>query len=294
MSNKMSQSWLQLEPKWTFAVVMMRCVRVFTFRDNEDAYVSVNGKTCWTKTGMLGTSGTQQCGGFYKEERFRVTDCYITLPTPEVIGLTVRVWTNLDGEADDESFAIDNVVIKNTQQSGNSEMDNKFDNEKIKTQQSNARGATGLFEAFDADKNGMLSLDEFKILYESREADPGDQIGGDTSADEHWPLASARRACPKCGINSKSKKRSCCFRGGAWFKKCGDLSDSKFEHTWSEGFEVCKGQFLAFFYVCEGCWWLLFVCVIIMKPHDHRSYRPAIRPSRDQHRHPMPKVVRGL
>merc|ERR1712032_1006771 len=28
--------------------------------DREDAYVSVNGKTCWTKTNILGTGGTQQ------------------------------------------------------------------------------------------------------------------------------------------------------------------------------------------------------------------------------------------
>ena len=109
---------------------MMRYVRVFTFRDNEDAYVSVNGKTCWTKTGMLGTSGTQQCGGFYKEERFRVTDCYITLPFSEAdLPLTVRVWTNLDGKADDESFAIDNVVFTQTQRHGNSEINNKFDSQ---------------------------------------------------------------------------------------------------------------------------------------------------------------------
>ena len=31
------------------------------------------------------------------------------------------------------------------------------------------------------------------------------------------------------------------MRGGAWFKKCGDVGDSKFEHTWSEGIQVCEG-----------------------------------------------------
>ena len=80
-----------------------------TLRDNEDAYVSVNGKTCWTRTDVLGTVGTQQCGGFFKEEGFRVRGCYATLSASE--GLTVRVWTNLDGAANDESFGINNVVI---------------------------------------------------------------------------------------------------------------------------------------------------------------------------------------
>ena len=81
-------------------------------RDNENAYVSVNGKTCWTKT-MSGVDGTQQCGGFFKEERFRVTGCFVTLSGSDVkFPLTVRVWTNLDGDASDESFAIDNVFIQ--------------------------------------------------------------------------------------------------------------------------------------------------------------------------------------
>ena len=81
-----------------------------THRDHEDAFVSVNGKTCWSKTGLVGTSGTQVCGGFFKEERFRVKDCYVTLGANAP--LTVRVWTSLDSDAFDESFAIDNVVIK--------------------------------------------------------------------------------------------------------------------------------------------------------------------------------------
>ena len=83
----------------------------FTLRDNENAYVSVNGETCWSKTGLVGTSGTQQCGNVdFKEERFPVIGCFATLEanTP----LTVRVWTSLDGDAYDESFAIDNVAIQ--------------------------------------------------------------------------------------------------------------------------------------------------------------------------------------
>merc|ERR1712224_1082426 len=41
--------------------------------------------------------------------------------------------------------------------------------------------------------------------------------------------------CVKCGVIKKSGKRSCCARGGDWFKKCGDAADTTFNHTWSEG-----------------------------------------------------------
>ena len=73
----------------------------------------MNGKTCWTRTDVLGTVGTQQCGGFFKEERFRVTGCDVTVLS---WWLTVRVWTSLDGPADDESFGIGNVVITKIQE----------------------------------------------------------------------------------------------------------------------------------------------------------------------------------
>ena len=72
--------------------------------------MSVNGKKCWSKTGLSGTSGIQECGGFFKEERFQVSGRYVTLE--ENVPMTVRVWTNLDSDALDESFAIDNVVIQ--------------------------------------------------------------------------------------------------------------------------------------------------------------------------------------
>ena len=90
--------------EWRYLVTSSR-------RDNEYGYVSLNGKTCWTKE-MLATSGTQQCGGFFKEEVFRVTGCIVTLPeSPSNAPVTVRVSTDLDGTADDESFAIDNVYV---------------------------------------------------------------------------------------------------------------------------------------------------------------------------------------
>ena len=87
-----------------------------SLRDNEDAYVSVNGRTCWSKTKAVGTSGTQECGGFFKEERFRVTGCYVELSgSDDNVPLEVRVWTSLDGDASDESFAIDNVAVRQFQ-----------------------------------------------------------------------------------------------------------------------------------------------------------------------------------
>ena len=75
--------------------------------------MSVNDNVCWSKRGLLGTDGTQLCGGRYKEEYFRVTGCYVELSAASkaTVPLTVRVWTNLDGNADDESFGIDNVVV---------------------------------------------------------------------------------------------------------------------------------------------------------------------------------------
>ena len=75
--------------------------------------MSVNGNVCWSKRDLLGTDGTQLCGGRYKEELFRVTGCYVELSAASkaMAPLTVCVWTNLDGDADDESFGIDNVVI---------------------------------------------------------------------------------------------------------------------------------------------------------------------------------------
>ena len=47
--------------------------------------------------------------------------------------------------------------------------------------------------------------------------------------------------CVKCGMSKKSGKYSCCARGGAWFKSCGDPSDPNFGHTWTEGIQACKG-----------------------------------------------------
>ena len=52
--------------------------------------------------------------------------------------------------------------------------------------------------------------------------------------------ATGGKRCPKCGKGKKSGKLSCCARGGAWFQKCGDGDDSKFDHTWVEGIQACN------------------------------------------------------
>ena len=74
--------------------------------------MSLNSETCWSKNNVVGTSGIQECGGVFKEERFPVKHCVATLEAN--MPLTVRVWTSLDGDARDESFAIDNVAIQAT------------------------------------------------------------------------------------------------------------------------------------------------------------------------------------
>ena len=51
---------------------------------------------------------------------------------------------------------------------------------------------------------------------------------------------SSSGGCPKCGTTQKFATNSCCARGGAWFKNCGDIGDENFDHTWAEGAQACK------------------------------------------------------
>ena len=67
--------------------------------------------------------------------------------------------------------------------------------------------------------------------------------------------------CPKCGTIKKSGKRSCCARGGTWFKKCGDEGDTTFDHTWTEGIEACKSKFSSGCHVCLLYYARNFDCV---------------------------------
>merc|ERR1712187_16326 len=48
--------------------------------------------------------------------------------------------------------------------------------------------------------------------------------------------------CPKCGTLGKFGKRSCCGRGGSWFKNCGNPGNVKLDHTWYEGIQACKAS----------------------------------------------------
>merc|ERR1712159_649953 len=80
--------------------------------DNEAAIVQVNSKTCFSKR-MSAGSGKQLCGqkhGGWHEERIKVT-CTGDAKNGQ---FTVRVYTTLNSAANDESFGIDNVVLKKT------------------------------------------------------------------------------------------------------------------------------------------------------------------------------------
>ena len=52
--------------------------------------------------------------------------------------------------------------------------------------------------------------------------------------------AKGDNVCAKCGAMKKSGKLSCCARGGAWFKNCGEVDNTKFDHTWVEGIQACN------------------------------------------------------
>ena len=53
-------------------------------------------------------------------------------------------------------------------------------------------------------------------------------------------VGNSSNGCLNCAIARKSGKRSCCARGGTWFKNCGDAGDPQFDHTWAEGIQTCK------------------------------------------------------
>merc|ERR1712025_229459 len=78
--------------------------------DNEAAIVQVNGKTCWQKKLAAG-SGKQLCGqkhNGWNEEKIKVS---CTGEANSKGEFTVRVYTQLNSAANDESFGIDNAVL---------------------------------------------------------------------------------------------------------------------------------------------------------------------------------------
>ena len=83
-------------------------------RNSETAYVSVNGQMCWKKTGITAGEGTQVCGQNQpkNEKVYPVTGCVSKFSGSGTKLLTVRVWTDLDEPAEDESFGIDNFGIR--------------------------------------------------------------------------------------------------------------------------------------------------------------------------------------
>merc|ERR1712048_1380890 len=77
--------------------------------DKEKAFVKVNGKECWTKT-FTGAQGRQICGA--KNNGWNELKVKATCTAAAVDGkITVQVGTNLNSDAKDESFAIDNAVL---------------------------------------------------------------------------------------------------------------------------------------------------------------------------------------
>jgi len=57
------------------------------------------------------------------------------------------------------------------------------------------------------------------------------------SMEETTTESIGTKSCTKCGSIKKSRKMSCCGRGGSWFGDCG--SGRRFGHTWSEGIKAC-------------------------------------------------------
>ena len=68
--------------------------------------MSVNSEECWRQR-FRWSIGSKECGGKYKDAS-AAAEC-----EAESVGgkLTVRVYTDLDSNGKDESFAIDNVAI---------------------------------------------------------------------------------------------------------------------------------------------------------------------------------------
>ena len=91
----------------------MRYCATSCHRNNEKAYVTVNGKQCWSQT-FSGANGSDQCGS--KKSDSKEESIAVKCEAESVGGkLTVRVYADLSSSnAKTESFAIDNVVITKT------------------------------------------------------------------------------------------------------------------------------------------------------------------------------------
>ena len=88
------------------------------------AYVSLNGKQCWSQ--RFGGQGSQVCGvgaNGWNEERVTVK-CQGAAVRGK---LAVRVWTSLNSAANDESFGIANVAVKKLKPDGDFNDPNDFE-----------------------------------------------------------------------------------------------------------------------------------------------------------------------
>jgi len=59
---------------------------------------------------------------------------------------------------------------------------------------------------------------------------------------ETTPKVIVSSTCAKCGTVGKSRRLSCCGRGGSWFRDCGSAGNKKVSHTWFQGIKACKAQ----------------------------------------------------
>jgi len=59
---------------------------------------------------------------------------------------------------------------------------------------------------------------------------------------ESTPKVIVSSTCAKCGTVGKSRRQSCCGRGGSWFRDCGSAGNKKVGHTWFEGIKACKAK----------------------------------------------------
>ena len=95
--------------------------------------------------------------------------------------------------------------------------------------------------------------------------------------------------CPKCNLLKKSGQLSCCARGAAWFKKCGDPGDSRFEHTWLQGKQACNSKFVLCQTTCLQAHRLCFNCLLPMPMCQHDQTRDIPRKRQHQETHDSPR-----
>ena len=96
------------------------------------------------------------------------------------------------------------------------------------------------FDGIQACKSKFMSRVDSYIIYFTVSMLSDGQTPDVTTASPVVATDSPAVACPKCGTIKKSGQRSCCVRGGTWFKKCGNPGDAKFDHTWFDGIQTCK------------------------------------------------------